>query len=356
LSGPAKSGADQANAFIDFSAAMLSAHFGQSSTATGLMEHPEDLGVVRSGHHPGSAWHFTNIKSLLNFPGVQWGALAQSSFGTSYPKPTRLLGRLGGLDQIFFEGPPQFDPKGGYKGPLPRQPAATPMTLGRKSSGGFNTQATAAWPPRMCEKIATMIINDFILSHDKAQKTGERRGSGGESKSDDKEETKSKSESKPKEGDTAMPRAPPVAGGHVATSSSSTDVVAARDPQGGGGMVELMGGLPPPGPTTRRKILPQEVGAVRKGREIKGIFIGRPSVWGNPYKIGRDGDRVEVIQKFTKHLETSGLRRFVGELRGCELVCYCDLDEACHGDVLIRMADGEVQRKLRYRRPPKGTP
>jgi len=284
---PAKSGADQANAFIDFSAAMLSAHLGQSSTATGLMEHPEDFGVVRSGHHPGSAWHFTNIKSLLNFPGVQWGALAQSSFGTSYPKPTRLLGRLEGLDQIMFEGPPQFDPDGGYKGPLPRQPAATPMTLGKKFGGEINTQATAAWPPKMCEKIATMVIDSFILSHDKAQKTGERRGSEGVSKNDDEEEAKG--ERKPKEGNTAMPRAPPVAGGRFAVSGSSTDVVAAENPGGGGGMMELMGGLPPPGLTTRRKILPQEVGAVREGREIKGIFIGRPSVWDNPYKIGRTG-------------------------------------------------------------------
>jgi len=70
LSGPAKKGVDQANSFIDFCAAMLSAHFGQKADATGLMEHPEDLGAVRSGHHPGSAWQFSKSKALLNLPGV----------------------------------------------------------------------------------------------------------------------------------------------------------------------------------------------------------------------------------------------------------------------------------------------
>ena len=62
-----------------------------------------------------------------------------------------------------------------------------------------------------------------------------------------------------------------------------------------------------------RKILPHEIGAVKTGQEIEGIFIGRPSAWGNPYRIGRDGNRGEVIRKFAEHLETSGLKKFVGE-------------------------------------------
>lgn len=35
-------------------------------------------------------------------------------------------------------------------------------------------------------------------------------------------------------------------------------------------------------------------------------FIGRPSKWGNPYKIGKDGTRKEVIQKFEKYLQRRG--------------------------------------------------
>ena len=29
-----------------------------------------------------------------------------------------------------------------------------------------------------------------------------------------------------------------------------------------------------------------------------GIYIGRGSAWGNPFVIGRDGDRAEVIEKY----------------------------------------------------------
>ena len=107
-----------------------------------------------------------------------------------------------------------------------------------------------------------------------------------------------------------------------------------------------MDGLPPPGPTTRRKILPHEIEAIRGGRGIEGIFIGRPSTWGNPYKIGRDGGRAEVVRKYLEHLNSSGLRKFVGELRGCTLVCFCDLKEQCHGDVLIKLADGPAQNDV----------
>lgn len=33
------------------------------------------------------------------------------------------------------------------------------------------------------------------------------------------------------------------------------------------------------------------------------IFIGRPSKWGNPYVIGQDGTRTEVIAKFREYLK-----------------------------------------------------
>jgi hypothetical protein len=90
---------------------MLGNHFAQDPEATGIMEHPEDLGAVSSGHHPGSAWQFTNVKELLKINQVKWGALAQSQFGTPCPKPTRLLGRLMGIEKLFCEGPPTIDAK-----------------------------------------------------------------------------------------------------------------------------------------------------------------------------------------------------------------------------------------------------
>ena len=37
----------------------------------------------------------------------------------------------------------------------------------------------------------------------------------------------------------------------------------------------------------------------KRGSEPKGcLYVGRGSNWGNPYRIGYDGTRAEVIQKF----------------------------------------------------------
>jgi hypothetical protein len=131
------------NSFVDFSVNMLEAHLNQSPDAMGLMEHPEDLGAVRTGAHPGSAWQFRNVRRLLGLPGVTWGALAQSDFGTPYPKPTRLLGRVVNLHKIIYEGDPVFDSNGGYVSPLPRQTSGSPMALGRLPDGAF--RSSKAW-------------------------------------------------------------------------------------------------------------------------------------------------------------------------------------------------------------------
>ena len=71
------------------------------------------------------------------------------------------------------------------------------------------------------------------------------------------------------------------------------------------------------------------------------VYIGRPSKWGNPYVIGRDGDRDTVIMLYAEHLMSSPkLLAALGELRGKTLGCYCK-PLACHGDVLAAFADGE---------------
>ena len=70
------------------------------------------------------------------------------------------------------------------------------------------------------------------------------------------------------------------------------------------------------------------------------IYIGRPSPWGNPFVIGRDGDRDEVIRKFSIYLceDEELMGRVKTELRGKDLVCFCS-PEACHGDVLLYFAN-----------------
>ena len=72
------------------------------------------------------------------------------------------------------------------------------------------------------------------------------------------------------------------------------------------------------------------------------VYIGRPSIWGNPFVIGRDGDRNEIIAKYKRWLESSpALRaRAKVELKGKNLVCWC-APLPCHGDVLLLLANEE---------------
>lgn len=66
------------------------------------------------------------------------------------------------------------------------------------------------------------------------------------------------------------------------------------------------------------------------------VYIGRPSKWGNPFVLGRDGNRDEVIRKYEAWIATTDLDPT--ELRGKDLVCWC-APLPCHGDVLLRLAN-----------------
>lgn len=69
------------------------------------------------------------------------------------------------------------------------------------------------------------------------------------------------------------------------------------------------------------------------------VYIGRPSKWGNPFVIGRDGSRADVIAKYrTWILAQSDLMGALEELRGRDLVCWC-APLACYGDVLADLAN-----------------
>jgi len=75
-----------------------------------------------------------------------------------------------------------------------------------------------------------------------------------------------------------------------------------------------------------------------------GIYIGRPSPLGNPFVIGRDGDREEVIRKYRDFLEIAihNDERIKAEFERLEelnkkgdviLICWC-APSKCHGDVI----------------------
>lgn len=79
---------------------------------------------------------------------------------------------------------------------------------------------------------------------------------------------------------------------------------------------------------------------LNKRNSNDGVYIGRPTKFGNPFVLGKDGDRDTVIEKYEQWLRTQPLliEAAKRELRGKSLVCWC-APARCHGDVLMRIAN-----------------
>jgi Domain of unknown function (DUF4326) len=74
------------------------------------------------------------------------------------------------------------------------------------------------------------------------------------------------------------------------------------------------------------------------------VVVSRPSRWGNPYRVGVDGNRAQCAYRYRTALEMDELpfsaddvRR---ELAGADLACWCPPGEPCHADVLLEVANG----------------
>jgi len=95
------------------------------------------------------------------------------------------------------------------------------------------------------------------------------------------------------------------------------------------------------------------------------IYVGRPGKFGNPYRPGKGFSekkclrayrmgvrgRWTALQKFFGHdligmLDVIAyfqrIRRSLPELRGKDLCCWCPLDQPCHGDILLELANKET--------------
>jgi hypothetical protein len=71
--------------------------------------------------------------------------------------------------------------------------------------------------------------------------------------------------------------------------------------------------------------------------------VARPSRWGNPFRIGVDGNRTQCVTLYREALTRGQLSLTVTEVRnelaGRDLACWCPPDEPCHADVLLEMAN-----------------
>ena len=84
------------------------------------------------------------------------------------------------------------------------------------------------------------------------------------------------------------------------------------------------------------------------------VYIGRAnknyglagSKWANPFIVGEDGTREQVIQAFREWIKHQPeLMNALEELRGKILFCYC-CPKACHGHVLVEMLEGNTELKI----------
>ena len=96
------------------------------------------------------------------------------------------------------------------------------------------------------------------------------------------------------------------------------------------------------------------------------VYVGRPSVWGNPFLVVRAPSRrggpldmwgvqfggqllvrwdtralaaEEAVDRFRRWLPPRWIGNAQYELRGRDLACWCPLDQPCHADVLLEVAN-----------------
>lgn len=68
------------------------------------------------------------------------------------------------------------------------------------------------------------------------------------------------------------------------------------------------------------------------------VYIGRPSIYGNPFVVGKDGTRSECIKKFEKFARSNdGILNAIKKLpKDAVLGCHCS-PKKCHGDVIVKL-------------------
>jgi hypothetical protein len=76
------------------------------------------------------------------------------------------------------------------------------------------------------------------------------------------------------------------------------------------------------------------------------VYIGRGSIFGNPFIIGEDGTREEVVNKYREYFYNrintdASFRLAVLSLNGKRLACFC-APKSCHGDIIKEYLDKTI--------------
>lgn len=76
------------------------------------------------------------------------------------------------------------------------------------------------------------------------------------------------------------------------------------------------------------------------------VYVGRPTKFGNPYRVGRNMPASDCVQFYREWLQGKRYNQNtpnaldVESLRGKDLACWCPLGQPCHADVLLELANG----------------
>lgn len=82
------------------------------------------------------------------------------------------------------------------------------------------------------------------------------------------------------------------------------------------------------------------------------VSVARPHRYGNPFIVGTlenggNMTRAQAIDQFRRALHEGRLQFTVAEVRqelhGKSLACWCPLDQPCHADVLLELANGDAK-------------
>ena len=93
--------------------------------------------------------------------------------------------------------------------------------------------------------------------------------------------------------------------------------------------------------TTVIHVRDMQRGDVYVGRAVSSRGL-KASPLANPFQIGRDGTREEVIEKYRARLRNRpDLVEAAKALAGKRIACWCKPDHGCHGDIVRAVADGE---------------
>jgi hypothetical protein len=89
-----------------------------------------------------------------------------------------------------------------------------------------------------------------------------------------------------------------------------------------------------------------QIRVARKGQGLRGVYVGRPTPLGNPFRLEREDQREEVVSRYATWLEAElnkGNREVARALEelyrrlkrqgALTLLCFC-APRRCHGEVI----------------------